>query len=145
MRFYDDEGTSNSFLNDEARYCLKGVHTIRVGAEYRPIPEFALRIGYNYSTALFQKDAFKNLYDESLTTDTDYGNAQALNNYTAGIGYKGKYFYADLAYKYTTQKSDFYPFAYWDTDKDGNVTNSLTPAKVTDNRSQLILTLGFRF
>lgn len=31
---------------------MKGVSTIRLGAEYKVIPQFALRAGYNYSTAI---------------------------------------------------------------------------------------------
>lgn len=33
-----------------------------------------------------------------------------MSNYTLGIGYRGSMFYADLAYKFSTYKEDFYPF-----------------------------------
>ena len=124
----------------ESELCLKGVNTFRIGAEYKVIPQFALRAGYNYSSSAFKGDAIKALHDFSINTDTDYANLKSLSNYTLGIGYRGSAFYADLAYKYSVQKADFYPF---DSSQDGEV--GLTAAKLTNTRSQVILTLGMRF
>jgi opacity protein-like surface antigen len=142
-RFYDSGGIGMDFENEEAsKYGgLKGVHTFRAGIEYKPIPEFAFRAGYNYSTAAFEEYAIKNLPLNSIHTDTDFTNKYAQSNYTFGIGYKGKSFYADITYKYATQKADFYPFVYLDNDQ----WVSPEAAKVTDNRSQVLLTLGYRF
>ena len=89
---------------------LKGVSTFRIGAEYKVIPEFALRAGYNYSTAAYKDGAYKDLPLNSVMTDTDYANAKSKSNYTLGIGYRGSLVYADLAYQYSTYKSDFYAF-----------------------------------
>ena len=93
-------------------------------------------------SAAFKKTAFKDLSYNSINTDTDFANAKANNNYTLGIGYRGSSFYADLAYKYSTQKADFYPFAL-----PGNNGNYDVPAvtKVTNSRSQVLFTLGMRF
>ena len=116
--------------------------TFRIGAEYKVIPEFALRLGYNYSSAAFKNDAVKTLPSNSLNVDTDFANTKSLSNYTLGIGYRGSSFYADLAYKFSTQKADFYPFAL-----PGNNGNYDVPAvtKVTNSRSQVLFTLGMRF
>ena len=99
-----------------------------------------MRAGYNYSSSAFKKDAIKALPIESINTDTDYANLKSLSNYTLGIGYRGSAFYADLAYKYSVQKGDFYPF---DSSQDGEV--GLTAAKLTNTRSQVILSLFMRF
>ena len=99
-----------------------------------------MRAGYNYSSSAFKKDAIKALPIESINTDTDYANLKSLSNYTLGIGYRGTAFYADLAYKYSVQNGDFYPF---DSSQDGEV--GLTAAKLTKTRSQVILSLGMRF
>ena len=53
---------------------MKGVSTLRLGAEYKPIPAFSLRAGYNYSTAAYKKDAIKALPSNSI--NTRYGFCQ---------------------------------------------------------------------
>ena len=146
MKFRDPQGFSDSFeYENSTTAMLKGVHTFRAGLEYKVIPQFAIRAGYNYRSALFNKDAFKDLPYNSIQTDTDFSNTQALNNYTVGIGYRGSMFYADLAYKFTSCKSEFYPFV--NMNQSGNTLEIASPevTKVTDRRSQVLLTLGVRF
>lgn len=146
MEFRDPQGFSDSFeFENSTTAMLKGVHTFRAGLEYKVTPQFAIRAGYNYRSALFNKDAFKDLPINSIQTDTDFSNTQALNNYTVGIGYRGSMFYADLAYKFTSCKSDFYPFV--NMNQTDNVLEITSPeaTKVTDSRSQVLLTLGVRF
>lgn len=118
-----------------AKQMTKGVSTFRLGAEYKVAPEFAVRLGYNYSTAIFEKDAWKDLPYNSINTDTDYANSKGISNYTLGFGYRGSNFYADLAYKYNNYKEDFYAFD----------SSDLVPTKVTNNNHQIFLTLGMRF
>ena len=72
----------------EADLCMKGVSTLRLGAEYKPIPAFSLRAGYNYSTAAYKKDAIKALPSNSINTDTDFANSKSMNTFTLGIGYR---------------------------------------------------------
>ena len=140
-KFYDYNGDNMEWQTNESKLCLKGVNTFRIGAEYKVIPQFALRAGYNYSSSAFKDDAIKALHSFSINTDTDYTNLKSLSNYTLGIGYRGSAFYADLAYKYSVQKGDFYPF---DSSASG-LKDPLAAAKLTDTRSQVILTLGMRF
>lgn len=110
------------------------------------IPQFAFRAGYNYSTAAFHQDAFKDLAINSIQTDTDFANSKSMSNYTLGIGYRGSMFYADLAYKYSTYKENFYPFVNGFTDEDGStVIGSPEATKVTNTRSQVLFTVGMRF
>lgn len=144
-KFNDTDGMRMDYETGEAEYYLKGSHTFRVGAEYRVIPQFALRVGYNLTTSPIDSDAVKALPINSIRTDTDFLNYKSLNNYTLGIGYSGSMFYADLAYKFTSQKADFYPFVY--PEVDGNVTSYITPqaTKMKFSRSQVLLTLGMRF
>lgn len=158
MKFkYPDGGGEMWHETGEARAYLKGVHTVRVGAEFRPVSPFAIRAGYNYSTAAYDDLAIKYLPDNSINTDTDYANDKEMHNITLGIGYRWSSFYADLSYQLQTYKSDFYPFfnefsndAEFDYTVDpadyGNSTLvTLQPTKVTNKRSQVLLTLGFRF
>lgn len=146
MEFQSPEGFSSDFeWENSAMPMLKGVSTFRVGMEYKVIPQFAFRAGYNFQSALFKSDAFKDLPFNSIQTDTDFANTKALNNYTIGIGYRGSMFYADLAYKFSSYKSDFYPFANFYTEGGGIVYETPEVTKVTNTRSQVLLTLGVRF
>lgn len=141
MKFKYPDGEEMAWETGEADLCMKGVSTLRLGAEYKPIPSFSLRAGYNFSSAAYKKDAIKALPSNSLNTDTDFSNSNAMNTYTLGIGYRGKSFYADLAYKFQTYKSDFYPF--YNTVGNAIVTPPAT--EVTNTRSHVLLTLGVRF
>lgn len=147
MKFKYPEGDEMIDQNNTIKNFMKGVHTFRIGAEYKVIPEFAFRLGYNYSSTAFKvDDAYKWIPANSTITDTDFANSQSHNNFTLGIGYRGKAFYADLAYQYSVYKEDFFPFynafetspGYWQP-----VTPQAT--KVTNTRSQVLLTLGMRF
>lgn len=131
---YDDgyEMTDqNSYIDED----LKGVHTLRLGLEARVAPQFSLRVGYNFTSAPFKTTAYKALYNDDMRTDVEFENIFKRNTVTAGLGYRGSYFYADLAYKYDLYKSDFYEFS----------AEELAPCKNDNNRHQVLLTLGVRF
>ena len=141
MRFRYSDGENMKWQTNESKLCLKGVHTLRLGAEYRVMPMLALRAGYNYISPAFKDKALKAFPNESINSDTDFANLQATNNYTLGIGYRGQSFYADLAYKHSVQKGNFYPFAY--NGGDAYVIPEAT--RMTNTRNQLLLTVGMRF
>ncbi|WP_294476064.1 OmpP1/FadL family transporter [uncultured Bacteroides sp.] len=139
-----DDGLQMEDETSQIKTGLKGVHTLRVGAEFKLAPEFSFRLGYNYVTAAMYDDTFKRIAMNSISTSTEFSNLKATNNYTVGLGYKGSVFYADLAYQLHTYKEDFYPFynevgAQFETIVVPNAT------KVTNTRSQVLLTLGMRF
>lgn len=115
---------------------LKGVHTFRIGMETKVTSAFSVRAGYNFRSASVYDDSFKNIPDTDETrTNPEYMNTKSFQAVTVGLGYRGKLFYADLAYKYDFYKADFYAF-----DLEG-----LPATKVTNDRHQLLLTLGVHF
>lgn len=130
-----DDGVTNDFETDGVKAYLKGVNTLRLGAEIKLAPEFAFRVGYNHITASIDTDAYKALSLNSVRTDTEYSNGKAVNNYTLGFGYRGSMFYADMAYQYNTYKEDFYAF---------NV-ETLPATQITNNNHKVVFTLGMRF
>jgi long-subunit fatty acid transport protein len=146
MAFYyaDRQGGSMQWETGTAKDMLKGVSTFRVGAEYKFVPELAFRAGYNLSAAAYKDIAFKELPENSVITDTDYANTKAISNYTLGLGYRGEKFYADIAYKYTTYREDFY--AFYDADVDNrHYENRLPKTQVKNSNHQILMTLGVRF
>ena len=138
--------TKDKALNQEIDYFMKPVSTFRVGAEVRLAPRVFGRLGYNYVSAPFKKDAYLNLFTASpsynCSTNTDYVNLGAINRVTAGVGYHGKHFYADLAYQYQHQQGDVYAFHIPEQNSE---INRLQGQKVDLNRNNLMLTLGYKF
>jgi hypothetical protein len=130
-----DDGVHMSHENQMIKNGLKSVHTFRLGAEFRVAPRLSLRAGYNYITSPMYADTFKNLPINTVRTDTEFSNIKALSNYTLGLGYRGSQYYADIAYKYQTNKENFYAFDHTD----------LPATKVNNNTHQVLMTLGLRF
>lgn len=73
-------------------------HTIRVGMEgaYKTL---RVRAGYVFSTTPYKKDYLNKEYPESV------------QQISAGLGYRGKRFYVDFAYRLNTHKEMIYPYA----------------------------------
>ena len=134
-KLYYDGGDEMYNQSQYIKEDLKGVHTLRIGMETRIVPEFSLRAGYNYSTSGFEKTAYKALDWNDMRTDTEYENHNDRHTVTVGMGYRGKAFFADLAYKYDLYKSDFYAFS----------ADALQATKLDNERHQVLMTVGFRF
>lgn len=138
MHYSEVDGyNSDYFRNQNAimEKTLRGQHTLKVGAEFKPIEELSFRVGYNFVSSPFKKDAFRTIGYDGPYTETDYTNWGNINRFSLGLGYRYKGGYVDLAWQYQAQKGDFYAF------DDVN----LKPTKIDANRSQLMATFGFRF
>lgn len=122
-------------VNDVTKESLKTQSTLKLGLEVKPSDNISVRVGYNYVSSPFEKDAYRTISYDSPFTETDFTNWGETNRFTFGLGFKFKGGYFDLAYQYTAQEGDFYAFDDID----------LKPTKIDNNRNQLIGTLGFRF
>lgn len=146
---YYDDSYSDGGMNDHTKATLKGVSTVKFGAEYKPHPSWAVRLGYNYLSPMFSKDGYR---DGSISspgsayaTSTDYTNWESTNRITCGLGYSVKKFFVDLAYQYTQTNGDFYPFMSYRS-KTNKQENCIADAVSVSNKChQLLLTLGYRF
>ena len=152
---YYETSSPDKTMNNHTKEVLKGVSTLKLGVEYKPVSNVALRAGYNYVSAMYVNDAQKDPGLASLGTSyastTDYTNWGAINRFTLGVGYQVKKFNIDLAYQYSAQNGSFAPFSNIrdisipsgaTTVKESNVATS---TDVKNNKSQLLLTLGYRF
>ena len=161
---YYESSSSDREMNDATSYSLKGVSTIKLGAEYKPTPELAIRLGYNYVSPMYNENGHK---DGSVwspgtwySSTTDYTNWKSTNRITCGVGYQIDKFTIDLAYQYSVQNGDFYPFmSYYSSktfehsvlkDDMGNplimsYNNVPDATEVSNKRHQVLLTLGYRF
>ena len=154
---YEDT-SSDPVMKRHIEKSLKGVSTLKIGAEYKPDKNFAIRLGYNYVTSAYKEDAVR---DQTLSSPgvyyastTDYTNWKDTQRLTAGVGFTFEKLRLDLAYQYSMREGDFYPFmkkysaSYYADDTNGNImtlTNECNPVKVKDNRHQLQATLTYTF
>lgn len=146
---YYDESHSDEAMKQNIKQSLKGVHTLKLGVEFKPERNWAVRLGYNYVSPMYNKEGYKdgtiNSYGTYYSSTTDYTNWKATNRITAGVGYNHKNWTIDLAYQYSQTDGDFYPFmSYVDNDKQA-YDNVCDAVKVSNKRNQLLLTLGYKF
>ena len=157
-------GTKDLDMKEHTRANLKAVHTLRAGMEYRPVPALALRLGYNFTSSSYDKDAH---FDQLEIEPGRYFNSGALDYITRtnfmvtkpthilalGLGYKWKHFYCDLAYKIRHQKADFFAFDDSFTAEGTEFSQAnpdlentfLAPVPVDLTRHSITCTLGFKF
>lgn len=152
-----DNSYSDSEMNDHTKETLKGVSTVKMGAECKILDNFAVRVGYNYVSPMFKKEGFKNggldSYASNYSSATDYTNWKSTNRFTVGFGYSINKFAIDLAYQYSQTDGDFHPFMdaytdYYIKNSDGvieknTLENYANSVKVSNKRNQLLLTLTY--
>ena len=148
---YVDESDHDFQMNDHTGRTLKGVSTLKIGAEYRPDNDIYVRAGYNYVSPMYKEDGFK---DGTLispgsyyASTTDYTNWKETNRFTCGLGYNVGKLSLDLAYQYSVQNGEFVPFmSYSAAAGDPDMTDNLAPGvDVSNKRHQLLLSLTYHF
>ncbi|MBR6445459.1 MAG: hemin receptor, partial [Prevotella sp.] len=120
---------------------LNGVSTLKLGVEYKPAQDLAIRLGYNYVSAAYNEDGVRDMMLDSpgvmFASTADYTNWSAKNRITCGVGYNVGQMNIDLAYQYSTTNGDFYPMQAYQ--------GVIEPTKVSNKRHQLLFTLGYKF
>ncbi len=135
MKFMSKNGGWNDDtygkLNDEIRNRMGVSHMVRVGAEFKPVPEIAVRAGYNFTTTPEYVSE-----GNSKTTLND-----RINAFSIGLGYSSNgSFFADIAAR-LTMLSDEYISPYADYLKD------LASPMILNKRDlySITATFGWRF
>ncbi|MCR5159492.1 MAG: hemin receptor [Prevotella sp.] len=146
---YSDESESDEVMNRNTGEMLKGVSTLKLGAEFKAAPEVAVRFGYNYVSPIYKKDGFK---DGTLASDasyyssaTDFTNWEATHRITCGIGIQLDQVNLSAAYQYATQKGGFEPFMSYTDQYDAADDNIVDVVKVNNKRHQFLLTATYSF
>jgi long-subunit fatty acid transport protein len=142
--YYDNaESSTDEIMKRNTELSLKGVHTFKAGLEFKPDPTLALRVGYNYVSAAYEKDGVRDMMLDSpgvmYASTTDYTNWKDTHRFTCGIGYKSGPVNIDLAYQYSMTDGDFHPMQAYEGGQNTGVVN------VSNKRHQLLLTLGYTF
>ncbi len=148
---YYDNSYKDIPMNNHTKSTLKGVSTLKVGMELKPIPmsPLALRAGYNYVSPMYEKDGFKDGTIQSngsyFASATDFTNWESTNRLTLGLGYASGPFTFDVAYQFSTSKGSFYPFVSYEDNDYYDLDNVAGAVKVENNRHQMLCTLGYKF
>ena len=154
-----DQSHSDDNMNRHTKATLKGVSTLKVGAEVKLPANFTLRAGYNYVSPMFRADGYKDgsldSYGSNYSSATDYKNWKETNRYTLGLGYTVDKFSFDFAFQHSQTDGDFHPFmdSYADyfVKNDAGVVQKMSidnyakGVKVSNKRNQLLLTMTYRF
>ena len=135
MKFMSKNGGWNDDtygkLNDEIRNRMGVSHMVRVGAEFKPVPEIAVRAGYNFTTTPEYVSE-----GNSKTTLND-----RINAFSIGLGYSSNgSFFADIAAR-LTMLSDEYISPYAD------YLSDLASPMILNKRDiyNVTATIGWRF
>jgi len=133
MKFRDKDGFNDTFdaVNADIKDFAGIQHNVRVGAEIKPVPQFALRAGYNLMTSpeyYFKGNTKKNV--KALTHSVSLG---------AGYSSNGSFFF-DVAARYT-KLADEYVSIYGDYIDNVMSPEILNKAGLWD----ISATIGFRF
>lgn len=154
---YYDSSSSDRAMNSHTKQTLKSVSTFKVGLEYKPDENLAVRFGYNYVSPMYNSDGNKGVDVNSpgsyYSSSTDYTDWRSTNRITCGLGYTWGKFALDVAYQYSNQSGYFSPFTnsnYYANDSstddsttdDSNICNAV---KVNNKRHQLLVTMGYSF
>ncbi len=131
-------------MNRLTETTLKGQNTLRLGFEYKPISQFAIRAGYNYISSRYEDNVGFDQYSidsyaMNYATNTEYMRLGDTNIATVGLGFQGKRFYFDMTYQFRGQSGDFYAF---DSTEQGA---DLQPVDVNLNRHQVMFGVGVKF
>ena len=124
--YYVDDYSS---VNNEIADWMGVSHMIRVGGELRPMPEMAIRVGYNYTTSPERDDAGA------------YIKEAHRENVSFGLGYNSPgSFFADFAFRMHFLPDDYF-LVY-----DDYIQGVLSPEiRSKQGLYDVLLTLGWRF
>ena len=146
MRFsYDGSSADYQDENDKMGTVLRNGHVLKLGGDYKVNQSLALRAGYSLHTSPMNPDYLqgKSLSLNTASTNTEYFVPSNTNFATFGIGYRQSNWFLDFAYALKMQKDDFYPYQILANDANG-LKNTVAPASVKTNTSNLVVTLGLR-
>ena len=161
--FYEDGGSFFEINEVNKKFC--GIsNQLRIGAELKLLPEFAIRAGYTITTSpeRYWKDNSGNTVTaDDYLADFNYyhGSVVGLSNasyyddntstFSFGIGYSSNgSFFADFAAKFTKYPSSvFAPYYDYDGFDELGVLQEMVAPRILNERSlfDVALTFGWRF
>ena len=112
---------------------MEDVHTMRLGLEAQAYRGLFLNAGYVYESSFLDEEAPIGLDYNSVRTDMDYRYTTYSQYASAGIGYRGDMFVAQVAYQYRWQMLHQYA-----------TEMQALPMDVQTNTHRIVATLAWR-
>ncbi|MCD8178904.1 MAG: outer membrane protein transport protein [Tannerellaceae bacterium] len=145
-RFHDVDGR-DYLVNDDIRNYFRSVNTLKIGAEYKITPQFALRAGGYWQSSSAKSYLQDNELKEILPAGTLVNYSVDKGAYSASVGFGYRFtpnFYMDMAYVYRQQKENAYAFSsvFFDDPQYDVLSQS---ASLKTNTSRIALTFGYKF
>lgn len=147
----DYTGFVNSYqpfdaVNQDIKNYFKASNTVRLGLEYRVTSQFSVRAGYNITTSNVRAEAADGAI-EVLTSGTDpsYTFNKNTQHITAGLGYRYKAWYIDLAYVYKNREGRFHAFTNFAENSPSAQMQIAPQVKLSENNSMVVISTGFKF
>ena len=145
---YDDVYYDFSDANLDIQDFTGPVHALRLGAELKPMPEMALRVGYNLTTGA----QYNTLSDDgrviSLSDDERYNQLRSAVSFGVGYSSPGSFF-ADFAIRFQYLPNEYFtPYWYYYREAGRTYTDYSVATPEVCAQSALcnaLLTLGWRF
>jgi len=122
---------SKDLINDEMQIS----HTIKAGGEVKIVEGLSLRAGIAFASAPSIKLMERVYTDPANFQAYPLAQPQGTLYYTGGIGYKNKFFYADLAYVHQVRSEKFFEY----------LPQEVGPYDLKLHNSNIMATLGCRF
>ena len=142
--YYYDFSDANLDIQD----FTGSVHAFRVGAELKPMPEMAIRVGYNLTTGA----QYNKLSDDgrvvALSSDERYDQLRSAVSFGLGYSSPGSFF-ADFAVRFQYLPNEYFTPYWYYYREDGKtfVDNGVVTPEICAQSAlcNALLTLGWRF
>ena len=106
-------------------------HSLRFGVEVTPYAGLYLNAGYAFEST-FSKDLVFTADRTMLRQDTYFQNTKQTQYISGGVGYRGRWFIAQVAYQYRMQKLNLYAHE-----------NILEPYHINTDTHRIVFTFGW--
>lgn len=136
--YYTNQDIGNTYSN---------TNTLRLGAEFRILPQLSVRAGYSYVSSP-TKTKMNGVMVETAGTIPNYRFDRTTNYVTCGLGYRFQSFYIDLAYVYKHMSSDYHAFSSFIPSEEYSKILGPVPTQTSSlslENSQIVLSAGFKF
>ena len=143
IKLKNDKGQTSVFEydNNMIKDHYKATHTIRVGAEVRPIESLGIRLGFATVSSSVKNDVESSGKTIIVAgTVPHYSFEKRTYYYTAGLGYNGSIVHVDLAYVLRMNQENLYAYPTYIDNGD-----ALVPSKLTNLTHNIVATIGFKF
>lgn len=153
MSIKDRKNNPYSLDNEAINQHFGVKHTIRIGAEYKPINVMALRVGFMHSSSPMKEGSGLNDFTGNSKTEVlvagtlpHYIVPGAYNAISCGIGYwLSKSWYIDAAFVYGNEKQHLYAFPSLKNGDGELIAHAPEATTIIKRNYSAAITLGARF